>query len=195
MRLLRASGYRVMPWKNGGGSTTEIAVFPEAAGLDEFDWRISMATVAADGPFSCFPGVDRTLAVLSGAGIELSIEDQPPVRLETTSEPLSFAGDVPTFGALVDGPILDLNVMSRRGRILHRMSRFVANDPAHIELSGNTNLIVACSDHITLSHDGVDCRLTTDDAVVIAGPDSIATISPDTGHRITAFVISFLRTA
>ncbi len=51
MQILRASDHRVMPWKNGGGSTTEIAVFPIDSGLDAFDWRVSMATVAADGPF------------------------------------------------------------------------------------------------------------------------------------------------
>ncbi|MBV9975040.1 MAG: HutD family protein, partial [Hyphomicrobiales bacterium] len=61
MRVLRAGQHRRMPWKNGGGETTEIIASPEGAGLDEFDWRISMARVATDGPFSRFAGVDRTL--------------------------------------------------------------------------------------------------------------------------------------
>src|SRR3546814_10305481 len=69
MQVLRAAAHRVMPWKNGGGSTTEVAVAPDGAGLDEFDWRISMAVVGADGPFSGFPGVDRTLAVPARAGL------------------------------------------------------------------------------------------------------------------------------
>lgn len=192
MRLLRASGHRVMPWKNGGGSTTEIAAHPEGAGLDEFDWRVSMATVAADGLFSCFPGIDRTLAVLSGAGIDLSIDGRPPVRLGPTSEPFSFAGDVPTFGALVDGPIVDLNVMSRRGRIWHRLSRYDADNSISLELSGEANLIVARSDHVTLSHDGANTRLGTGDAVVIAGPDATATITPGARHQVTVFAISFM---
>ncbi len=192
MRLLRASGHRVMPWKNGGGSTTEIAAHPEGAGLDEFDWRVSMATVAADGPFSCFPGIDRTLAVLSGAGIDLRIDGRPPVRLGPSSEPCSFAGDVPTFGALVDGPIVDLNVMSRRGRIWHRLSRYDADNSISLELSGEANLIVARSDHVTLSHDGANTRLGTGDAVVIAGPDATATITPGARHQVTVFAISFM---
>ncbi|MBM7325185.1 HutD family protein, partial [Agrobacterium sp. S2] len=49
-----------MPWKNGGGVTTEIIVHPAKASMADFDWRISMANVAQDGPFSIFPGVDRT---------------------------------------------------------------------------------------------------------------------------------------
>ena len=57
--------------------TTEIAVFPADAGLEDFAWRLSMATVASDGPFSSFAGVDRTLAVLEGEGIVLSVEGRP----------------------------------------------------------------------------------------------------------------------
>ena len=71
MRLIRSKSYRRMPWKNGGGETTEIAVSPQNASLEAFDWRVSMARVESDGPFSAFPGIDRTLAVLEGQGIEL----------------------------------------------------------------------------------------------------------------------------
>ena len=69
MQILRAANYKVMPWKNGLGSTTEIAIFPANAKLDDFDWRVSMAQVTSDGPFSSFPGIDRTLLVIDGAGI------------------------------------------------------------------------------------------------------------------------------
>lgn len=70
-KVLRANAYARMPWKNGGGETREIAIFPPAANLDTLDWRISMAVVAQDGPFSSFPGIDRTLCVIEGAGMEL----------------------------------------------------------------------------------------------------------------------------
>ena len=75
MRILRASGHKRMPWKNGKGETIEIAVFPEGASVDTFDWRISMAPVASNGPFSVFPGIDRTLSILTGDGMMLSVED------------------------------------------------------------------------------------------------------------------------
>lgn len=85
MQLLRARDYRRMPWKNGGGETVEIAVFPTNAGVDAFDWRISIATVATNGPFSIFPGIDRTLSILSGEGMTLSIGNVLPVYLEKQS--------------------------------------------------------------------------------------------------------------
>lgn len=67
MRHLENTAYTSMPWKNGGGVTTEIIVHPAKAPMADFDWRISMANVAQDGPFSIFPGVDRTLCILGKA--------------------------------------------------------------------------------------------------------------------------------
>ena len=67
MRVFRSADHAFSPWKNGGGTTAEIAIGPPGATLDAFDWRISMARVASDGPFSSFPGVDRTLSIIDGA--------------------------------------------------------------------------------------------------------------------------------
>ena len=120
-KIIRLADCPVVPWKNGGGTTTEIALSPEGAGLDAFDWRVSMAEVASDGPFSLFPGIDRTLTVLAGEGMELRIEGREPVMLGQGSDPVAFPGDVPTSAVLKKGPIRDLNVMTRRGRFRHHV--------------------------------------------------------------------------
>ena len=109
MRLLKAADHRRMPWKNGAGETIEIAVHPEGAGLDVFDWRVSMASVAVDGPFSVFPGIDRTLAILDGAAMVLDIEGLGRQRLTPQTAPLAFPADAPTSARLEDGPIADLS--------------------------------------------------------------------------------------
>jgi environmental stress-induced protein Ves len=111
-----------MPWKNGAGETTEIAVSPLGASLDAIDWRLSMASVAADGPFSIFEGIDRTLAVLEGEGIRLSFGNSAPVALSPSSPPFCFRGDVSVTGNLLGGPITDFNVMTRRGTFRHQVS-------------------------------------------------------------------------
>jgi uncharacterized protein len=123
MKILRAADYRRMPWKNGGGETVEIAVFPEGAGLSDFDWRISMARVDGDGPFSEFPGIDRTLAILEGAGIILDV-DGDIRRLTIDRAPHSFPADRPTSATLIDGTVTDFNVMSRRGKVAHEVRPF-----------------------------------------------------------------------
>ncbi|MGO4836641.1 HutD family protein, partial [Rhizobiaceae sp. 2RAB30] len=106
--------HKTMPWKNGGGVTTEIAVFPADAGLDDFLWRVSTARVDQDGPFSMFPGIDRTLSILEGEGLDLTIDGEP-VRLTSVSAPYGFAADVPVGSRLIGGSVVDLNVMTRRG--------------------------------------------------------------------------------
>jgi environmental stress-induced protein Ves len=112
-RVIRSHVYVRMPWKNGGGETAEIAVGPAGAALAQFDWRISMARVATDGPFSTFPGVDRTLAVVAGAGLRLSVHGHSPIDLRIDSAPIAFPGDASTHASLISGEILDFNVMTR----------------------------------------------------------------------------------
>jgi environmental stress-induced protein Ves len=75
---------------------------------------VSLAEVAADGPFSAFPDVDRTLTVVEGAGMDLTVGGERRL-VNTRYEPRHFRGDVPTDCRLLDGPVVNLNVMWRRG--------------------------------------------------------------------------------
>ncbi|MFF8828940.1 HutD family protein [Streptomyces sp. NPDC015131] len=115
-RVLRAAARTAVPWRNGGGVTREVAAGPEGAGLDGFDWRVSLADVRADGPFSAFPGTDRILTVADGSGMDLEAGGRH-LRAERYV-PLRFPGDVPTEGRLVGGPVVNLNVMHRRGALV-----------------------------------------------------------------------------
>jgi environmental stress-induced protein Ves len=127
-RVIRNEDLDRVPWKNGGGTTAEVAAFPEGSSFETFGWRISMADVASDGPFSVFPDIDRTLIVVEGDGIELDVEGIA-YRLDRASPKLSFSGDDSTTGHLLAGPIRDLNVMTRRGHFRHR-TRFVESGVA-----------------------------------------------------------------
>jgi hypothetical protein len=96
--------YKKMPWKNGLGTTTEIAIslppplplsnntnpsnkvvsplsaplssVPAAAAAAPFKWRVSRAKVASDGPFSLFPNIDRSLIVLPGGGAGIAMKSK-----------------------------------------------------------------------------------------------------------------------
>jgi environmental stress-induced protein Ves len=105
------------PWKNGGGTTREIAAFPSGAGFDTFGWRLSIAEVERDGPFSSFPGVDRTIVLLRGAGMRLrDLGRGDEHALTDPGAPHAFAGEASIEAKLVDGATSDFNVMTRRGR-------------------------------------------------------------------------------
>ncbi|MBX3566708.1 MAG: HutD family protein [Rhizobiaceae bacterium] len=136
MRLVRSADHRATPWKNGGGTTVEIAVHPPGASVDEFEWRLSMATVATDGPFSVFADIDRTLTVLDGEGIVLDVAGQPPVTLTPRSPPHVFPGDVATGSWLVGGPVRDLNIMTRRRKWRHRVTSMTFSEkPAELDVA------------------------------------------------------------
>ncbi|MDJ1159080.1 HutD family protein [Chelatococcus sp. SYSU_G07232] len=180
MRIIRSADYRRMPWKNGGGETVEIAVSPPGATLDAFDWRISMAKVAASGPFSLFPGIDRTLAVLDGAGIVLAIDGQRDVRLDRASAPHAFPADVACEGRLVDGGIEDLNVMSRRGALRHRLRRLTLAEPTALAREGDTLAVVTRGAGLQIRADGAQAALAAGDTLVLDGAaDAAVEITPE----------------
>jgi environmental stress-induced protein Ves len=114
-RLLKPADYVRMPWKNGGGHTIQIANHPEGARVGAFDWRVSVADVATDGPFSPFPGVDRTIVLLAGAGMRLHGGGHA-VELRAPFEPYAFGGDDAIVCTLVGGAVRDFNLMVRRDR-------------------------------------------------------------------------------
>jgi len=123
-RVLRATDYRRMRWKNGGGWTTELAASASADGGGDFAWRISIAEIESDGAFSTFPGCDRYIALLDGPGMELQFDAGEPVRLEQRLRFVRFAGEAKAFGRLLGGAVRDFNVMIRRdavrAEVLHR---------------------------------------------------------------------------
>jgi environmental stress-induced protein Ves len=125
VQVIRAADCPPVPWKNGGGTTQEIAVFPPGAGMDDFLWRLSMAMVEQPGPFSAFPGIDRTLAVMAGT-LQLTDEDAS-VTLDSATEPLVFDGGATIDGEPLDGPVRDLNAMVRRGAYAVSMIRLEAS--------------------------------------------------------------------
>ena len=105
------------PWKNGGGATRELACWPPGAGIDAFDWRVSVASVAASGPFSAYPGVDRQIMLLAGDGFHLQARGGAlEHRLDQPWQPLAFAGELAVQCRLLGGASTDFNLMLRRGR-------------------------------------------------------------------------------
>lgn len=116
MKVLRAVDYRVMPWANGGGVTREVVVSPHGAAPADCDWRVSIATVSAPGPFSSLPKVDRALLLVDGGAMHVLIDG---VECQADRErPLRFSGESSVeCVALPDGPTTDLNLMTRRDRV------------------------------------------------------------------------------
>jgi environmental stress-induced protein Ves len=112
IRHIPKSSCILMPWKNGGGSTAEIARHPQAEG--PFIWRVSIAEVASSGPFSRFDGYDRHILMLKGNGMKLQAGAHGTLLLDTPFTPQSFPGEWQIEGILTNGPVQDFNLMIAR---------------------------------------------------------------------------------
>jgi environmental stress-induced protein Ves len=112
-RVIRYRDYPVTPWKNGLGVTRDVVA--PTPGIDgrEFGWRLSMAEIGQDSPFSSYPGIERQLAVVAGGELELVIEGAKH-RLRTGDPAVTFSGDARVSGRPIGDPVTDLNLMLDR---------------------------------------------------------------------------------
>ena len=125
------------PWRNGGGVTRELAAWPTQG---EWVWRMSVAEVAASGPFSRFEGITRWFAVLQGAGVVLNVRTPSDSdaagagehRLTLTDPPLCFDGGLATDCQLINGPTQDFNLMVQGSSLPARMVRVLGDFQATV---------------------------------------------------------------
>lgn len=114
-RIIQADGVPPQAWRNGGGQTRELLVWPSPAdGRGDWQLRISRADITRDGPFSAFPGVDRWFAVLEGAGVVLHFSEEERT-LRAGDPPRQFDGAAAPGCSLLQGPTQDLNLMVHGG--------------------------------------------------------------------------------
>ena len=118
MRVQRFGEHREMPWANGKGTSYEVASDRDAS--DHWSWRIAIAPVVQDGTFSSLPGVDRQLVVVDGKGMVLNIDGKSMKCLP--DQVVQFSGDATTFARLVDGPVIDLGLLTVRGSVSGTMN-------------------------------------------------------------------------
>ncbi|RQR23678.1 HutD family protein [Burkholderia sp. Bp9143] len=165
---IRAADLVASPWKNGGGVTREIGVFPQGAALDAFAWRVSVADVGAAGPFSRFDGIDRTLVLLSGAGMTLAEAGGARHVLDTPLARADFAGETAIDATLHDGATRDFNLMTRRSTT--RGTVDVWPEGTHRVEHADTVLLFCATGAVGIEIDGVHYALQEMDTLRLDGP-------------------------
>ena len=111
--VIPPSEFKTIPWKNGKGQTIELAINKEGT-LEDFDWRLSMAQVTENGPFSDFSGYWRHLVLIEGEDITLTHDSDVRHHLRAQLQVASFDGGSHTEAALGAGPITDFNIITRQ---------------------------------------------------------------------------------
>lgn len=185
LRHLPAASHQRTRWKNDGGWTTELGIEPETGDLNaDFDWRVSIADIEKDGPFSLFPGVERDLFLLEGAGMELDINGVGQ-RLDQPLQRVHFSGEARVDCRLIEGPTRDFNVMVRARSIV---AYIAASQPLHALAiagpAGSQWLIYACSGAAAITANADVVLLATGDGLRIDSPDQPAQFTISSSGRL-----------
>jgi uncharacterized protein len=164
---LTAARYVKQPWRNGGGTSTEIAAQYDGV---RFLWRVSLADVERAGAFSDFSGYERTIMLVEGKGMVLTFDQAPEARIDRPRRPFVFAGEWKTDCRLIDDPVKDLNLMVDRARargvleVTELSGRTVSR-----ALHGDTELLYCLEGPIRIEADGRMITLSRGETLRIDG--------------------------
>ncbi len=174
LELVPLAAQAVMPWANGGGTTRQVAIEPAGATAATCHWRVSIAQVGSDGPFSQLPGIDRSLWLLRGAGVRLDVNGCTVV-LDRPRQRFDFAGETPIHATLLAGPCEDLNVMTARawGRADAQVVELAAGSRLELAAAADRLVVVLTGDvHAAsvVAREGDALRVRGDDALTLVAP-------------------------
>jgi environmental stress-induced protein Ves len=162
--IRNTNDYAPMPWRNGLGTTVELAR-EHGPGEAGFLWRLSRADVVESGPFSNFPGIDRTLLLLSGAGFTLGFRGGEVV-LDKRYQIARFPGDERTECRLADGPCKDFNIMVDRTRV---KAAVALCDAQFCSQAASRTLLHVFEGEWVLDFDGDKTEMAGDSLVMLTG--------------------------
>lgn len=175
VEFLDPATYRHVPWKNGGGVTTDIAAEyapgAEPGGWNGMIWRLSRTRIETPGPFSDLPGYDRLLAVIDGSGLVLHPKGRPPLDVRARFRPVRFAGEWPIDSELTQGAVGVLNLLGDRSKIGIELSFVAASSEATLSPAPSI-LLALSSTRLRLDHQAVS--IARDSAIRIIGPGTLA---------------------
>lgn len=180
IKIIPPNHFKTIAWKNGKGQTTELAISQNGT-INNFDWRLSIASVVENGPFSDFSGYERNLILLEGQGIKLIHDDQVDI-LDKPLSVSSFNGSSKTVGNLIDGPITDFNLMTKQGKYQVEVETFfeqsdiqtignnlsfVYSHQANTIINSNSKKLEIASKHLAIISGGSDIKISGKGLIVI----------------------------
>lgn len=172
-------------WQNDGGWTREIA----RGGGEAWDWRISVADVEGDGPFSRFPGIERELLIVSGDGVALDFADGRRYRLTPQQPHLRFAGEAVIHSRLLGGAVRDFNLMWRRDRIDARLQALPLQGEHRLDIAaGESLLLFVRQGRVLLPKHGIRAA-AYDSLLWTAGAAQSATVQAEQADLVLARMV------
>lgn len=166
-------------WRNGGGTTAELARHPDG---ERWLWRASIADVERSGPFSDFTGYRRVITLLEGRGMRLTFDRAPPAVVDQPYRPFVFDGGWRTECRLLDGPIRDMNLIVDDARIAAGVDIRMPDEAESLE--------VATSEWTLLHAIGACFEVRLDDKRVTLEPGDTLRVSDAPGTSVSATALN-----
>ena len=180
LEIIPTTSFTTTFWKNGKGQTTELAI-NEGGNLDKFDWRLSIATVAEDGPFSNFKGYERNLVLIEGNGLTLTHDVITTDRLTEALDFATFDGGSNTHGEILNGTIKDFNIMTAKDKYKTKVNTYKGTSKLTVNnvelafiysLSGDIDITSGHGENQTINQ-GDLAKLTSEKTITFSGKDLI----------------------
>lgn len=185
IQIISPAQWQTQRWQNGGGITHQLCRQDDELGML---WRVSVAEVACDGPFSRFDNIDRVIMLLDGAGFSLQGVGANPQVLNKSLEPFAFAGEAPIHCSLIDGAVRDFNLMTRRGALTASLEVLRLNSEAQILPLGEQTLVFVAKGEVEAAVNGKHFRLETEHSVLLSNESGTLQLS-----AISAATVVFIR--
>lgn len=182
-------------WRNGGGTTVTVAASASEGDMP-WTWRVSVADIEQDGPFSSFPGVDRHLTLMQDGRVVLRGGGRD-FRLERRGDSAAFPGEQLMHASLEKAPAKVLNVMWRRRTHRCKSSVFGAAEGvlrADSAASDTLLVLLGGSDPIVVSASTFEMTLSAGEGVW-CGPRAGALALNSTSRRCAASIVDIVETA
>jgi environmental stress-induced protein Ves len=140
--LLQLEDFKIMRWKNGRGTSAQIAIEPPlaVAATDPFHWRLSTALVLGSHEFSVYSGYERVIMVVRGNGLVLNEHTLPPFI------PYHFSGSEKVSADLLMGPVEDIGVIYDPKVCKAQMRNLLNTEQSIQQLDPSTTTFLYCTE-------------------------------------------------
>lgn len=153
--LLDPAGYLRTPWKNGGGTTVDIAFSGDV-------WRFGRTPIVQPGPFSDYTSYDRVQVLVSGGGLVLETP-QAEIDVRQPFRPVRFAGEIPIVSRLEAGPVEVVNLIGARAQV--KVDIAILDEDRTLILQPGTHIAYSPHGDATVAVQGNERKLASDYAL------------------------------
>ncbi|WP_273023567.1 HutD family protein [Rheinheimera sp.] len=181
VNIITPQQWQTQRWQNGGGITHQLCRKDDEHGLL---WRVSVAEVASDGPFSRFDNIDRVIMLLAGAGFSLMGVGDNPQLLATPLAPFSFAGETPIHCSLINGAVRDFNLMTRRHALTAALEVLTLNSEAQLLPMGKQTILFVVKGGVEAAVNGQRFTLDTEHSLLLHNEKGTLQLSAGSSAKV-----------